>query len=65
MNELQQATAYINASKTGCIAKQMGNYIEVQVPGIQSMPGGKNLRVYSIELVLSMSGAQRLLNSMV
>jgi hypothetical protein len=64
MNELQPAAAHINTSTTGAIATVAGDHVSVQVPGLQSLPGGKVARIYTTEKVRSLRAAIRLVQSM-
>ena len=64
MNELQQAAAHINKSTTGAVATVLADHVNVQVPGIQSLPGGKVARIFTTEKVRSLRAAIRLVNSM-
>ena len=62
--ELQQAAAYINRSTTGAVATVMDTHVSVQVPGLQSLPGGKVARIYTTETVRTLRTAIRLVGAM-
>lgn len=64
MDNLQTIAALINTTTTGCIATIMDNHVSVQVPGLQSLPGGLTAKFYSTETISSLTGARRLIASM-
>lgn len=64
MTYLEQIAAYLNTSRTGCVATVVGECVSVEVPGLLSLSGGKTAPCFTTEKVYTMPQAIRLVMSM-